>query len=253
MKNMLIGESLPLNPVEQPRETTDVYLIRHGQTVANTTEIMSGWMETPLTDVGITQAKAAGQALAQCPVGRIVSSDLSRARHTAQLVGEGTGIGQIALAPELREWHFGPYEGRPQQEMWRGLLPYLGISVDSEHYERASFWDNMVLLQDRGYGEAEMMDALAALDPSGEASTWQQYRERLTSAADLIGNNASEVGREGSALVVVSHGAFTRNLLPLLDPNGYDGRPIGNASITHLTHGDQGFHTVRVAVNPEDW
>lgn len=232
---------------------TDVYLIRHGQTVANITEVMSGWMETPLTDTGVSQARAAGQALAQCSVGRIVSSDLSRARHTAQLVGEGIGVGEVSLAPELREWHFGPYEGRPHQEMWRGLLPYMGIAVDEDHFERASFWDNMILLRSRGYGEAEMMDALAALDPTGEASTWRQYRQRLSSAAELIDRGAFEVGRERAALVVVSHGAFTRNLLPLLDPEGYDGRPIGNASITHLRRGDQGFETVRVAVDPKDW
>ena len=244
---------MTVDPARQAGNEANVYLIRHGQTVANITDVMSGWMETPLTDTGVSQARAAGQALSRCPVGRIVSSDLSRARHTAQLVGEGTGIHEVTLAPELREWHFGPYEGRPHQEMWRGLLPYLGISVDADHYERTSFWDNMMLLQTHGYGEPEMMDALAALDTSGNAATWQQYRERLASAADLIGQGASEVGQSGRALVVVSHGAFTRNLLPLLDPTGYSGQPIGNASITHLTYGAQGFQTVRVGVNPEDW
>ena len=38
-------------------------IVRHGQTEANNTKIIQGWTDTPLNDLGIKQAKAAGQAL----------------------------------------------------------------------------------------------------------------------------------------------------------------------------------------------
>lgn len=233
-------------------EFTDIFLVRHGQTVANVTKVMSGWMETDLTPTGVNQARNAGKALAKQGVTRIVSSDLSRAQHTARVIGNQLGLDQITVIPSLREWNFGAFEGQPQVKMWPAILDHLGIAVEPGYLETATFWDNMNLLHNRGLGEPDMMDALAALDPTGQTDDWERYTRRLQSAADAIRESATQL-ESNDAMVAVAHGAITRNLVQLLAPESYDGQPITNASITHLRYKDDAFEAVRVAVDPAHW
>lgn len=233
--------------------STDIYLVRHGQTEANIEGWMSGWSETELTEVGIAQAQAAGEALSDASITKVLSSDLSRAHHTAKLVSKGARGGEVALVPELREWHFGRFEGSPQTEMWGPVFGELGVPVSSSYLATATFWDNMDLLRERGMGEPDLMDALAALDTSGEAANWEQYMARVHSAIDLISQGAREAAGSNGALVAVTHGAITRTLLPTMDPSGYDGQRIGNASISHLSYREGVFKVQRVGVDPLDW
>lgn len=233
--------------------SADIYLVRHGQTEANIQGWMSGWSETELTEVGIAQARAAGDALSDASIKKVLSSDLSRAHRTAKLVSQRARGGEVALVPELREWHFGRFEGAPQTEMWGPIFGELGISVSKSYLDAATFWDNMDLLRERGMGEPDLMDALAALDTSGEASNWEQYMARVHSAVDLITHGARAAAQRDGALVAVTHGAITRTLLPTMDPSGYDGQSIGNASISHLSYREGIFKIVRVGVDPRDW
>lgn len=233
--------------------STDVYLVRHGQTEANVQGWMSGWSETDLTEVGIAQARAAGEALADSSIRKVISSDLSRAHRTAELVSQGALGGKVALVPELREWHFGRFERASEKEMWAPVFGELGVPVTQSYLAAATFWDNMDLLRSRGLGEADLMNALAALDPSGEASNWEQYMSRVHSAIDQITLGAQHAAQNSGALVAVTHGAITRTLLPTMDPSGYDGQGIGNASISHLSYREGVFKILRVGVDPHDW
>jgi broad specificity phosphatase PhoE len=61
-----------------------VYFIRHGESVANVTQIRMG-PDAPLTDRGRTQAKALRKRLALLPIERIVASDFVRAHDTAEI------------------------------------------------------------------------------------------------------------------------------------------------------------------------
>ena len=97
-----------------------------------------------------------------------------------------------------------------------------------------------------------MMDALAALDPTGQTDDWERYTRRLQSAADAIRESATQL-ESNDAMVAVAHGAITRNLVQLLAPESYGGQPITNASITHLRYKDDAFEAVRVAVDPAHW
>lgn len=247
-----LEETLLPNPNDD-RSAVDVYLVRHGQTIANVQGWMSGWSETELTDLGIQQALAAGDALASASVKRVISSDLSRARRTAELVSGKANGGTVALVPELREWHFGVFEGRPDHEMWGPVLAEMGIPASPSYLAKANFWENMRLIYSHDQDETNLMDAIAALDPSGEASTWSQYMERVHSAVRRIADGARAAAQDQGALVAVTHGAITRTLLPTMDPTGYDGQTIGNASISHLRYKEGSFEIQRVAVNPCEW
>ena len=68
--------------------STTILLIRHGETPWNAERRLQGHIDIPLNDVGLLQAAAVGQALAGEPLAAILSSDLQRARQTAQAVAD---------------------------------------------------------------------------------------------------------------------------------------------------------------------
>ena len=43
--------------------TNDLYLVRHGQTLFNRKKMISGWTDSPLTELGLEQARRAGAFL----------------------------------------------------------------------------------------------------------------------------------------------------------------------------------------------
>jgi glucosyl-3-phosphoglycerate phosphatase len=93
-----------------------VVLLRHGQTDYNVAGRMQGHLDSQLTEDGVAQAVAAAPDIAKAGPERIISSDLSRARDTAALVGGACGL-PVALDPRLRETHLGEWQGRTVVEI----------------------------------------------------------------------------------------------------------------------------------------
>lgn len=87
-------------------------MMRHGQTEANAAEIMAGSIDSPLTGLGRTQARAARDVVAALPVKPVAvfHSHLSRARDTASIVNEALGVPMFE-DPDLAEIHAGEWEG----------------------------------------------------------------------------------------------------------------------------------------------
>ena len=89
-----------------------VYLVRHGESVANKALVLSGSCDHPLTDAGRAQARQAGRKLIGVPIVRVFTSVLERAVETAEII-----LGEAGLAPQswirdrrLNERDFGIYE-----------------------------------------------------------------------------------------------------------------------------------------------
>ena len=91
-----------------------LYFARHGLTVMNVEGKWSGTTETPLTDEGRAQAKAAGKAAKDLEIDYIACSPLGRAKETAKIIAEEIGypIKKIHINPMLIERHFGELEGQ---------------------------------------------------------------------------------------------------------------------------------------------
>ena len=89
-----------------------VLLARHGETDDNVEPLrFQGWKDTPLNDTGRAQARElASKIAAGEPVGSLWASDLSRARETAEIVGERIGM-TPTLDARLREGGRGRWEG----------------------------------------------------------------------------------------------------------------------------------------------
>ena len=87
-----------------------LYLVRHGQSVGNERQLVFGWSDHLLTELGREQARQAAEMLREVDFTRCVSSDLVRAWDTALICTEGRGI-TVESAPALREQDMGVLEG----------------------------------------------------------------------------------------------------------------------------------------------
>ena len=93
-------------------------LVRHGQTEWNAAGLMQGQTaHVPLTELGHAQSAAAARTLAEARPGALISSDLLRARQTAEHCRQATGLA-VTTTPALREQGYGVLEGRPSRELW---------------------------------------------------------------------------------------------------------------------------------------
>lgn len=89
-----------------------LYLIRHGETDLNRSQVMQGHDEVPLSDLGIAQATALGRRLSDVGLDLIVSSDLRRAAMTACVLASHTGA-PITYDTGFRERDPGELTGKP--------------------------------------------------------------------------------------------------------------------------------------------
>jgi len=65
-----------------------VFIVRHGETAWNKDNRMQGWLDIPLNDLGISQARLTAEALKDTPLDRAFTSDLQRASKTAEIILE---------------------------------------------------------------------------------------------------------------------------------------------------------------------
>ncbi len=93
-------------------------VIRHGETTANVARLFSGHQDVELTDKGREQAKEVSEKLKDYNFTKIYSSDLVRARNTAEIINKYHNK-QIIVSNQLREMNFGEYEGTNYDEAFK--------------------------------------------------------------------------------------------------------------------------------------
>lgn len=126
-------------------------MARHGETDWNRLGKTQGTQNTSLTDLGRYQANQLGNKLKNKPISAIYSSDLDRARETAQIVGKQVGLEPITCEL-IREVCFGNWQGLSIEEIenkypgelskWRNELsfyPQGGESLSSVHSRIKTF------------------------------------------------------------------------------------------------------------------
>lgn len=100
-------------------DATRLVLIRHGETAWNRATRIQGHTDIPLSPLGLAQAARLAEALSDEPLAAIYSSDLSRARQTAQALADVHGL-PVRTDAQLRERAFGRFEGLSWQEIDKG-------------------------------------------------------------------------------------------------------------------------------------
>ena len=101
-----------------------VYLVRHGETEWNAARRIQGQSDSPLTTKGLYQARQVAERVRSEGITHVITSDLGRTRHTAQIIADACGC-EVINEPRLRELHMGVLEERirdsltEEEEVWR--------------------------------------------------------------------------------------------------------------------------------------
>lgn len=119
-------------PHGRPLQVTRLLAVRHGETAWNRDTRIQGHTDIDLNDHGRWQARRLAEALRDEPIAAIYSSDLKRARDTAQAVAEARAL-PVHAHIGLRERGFGRFEGHTWDELelhyptetlaWRKRMP----------------------------------------------------------------------------------------------------------------------------------
>lgn len=141
-------------------DETDIFLLRHGETVWNVERRAQGRLDSPLTERGIEQARRYGERLRLMlnPADgyRLISSPLGRALQTATIIAETLGwdVKDIPTDEQLTEMAWGRWEGLTaaeiearDPELWQARIddrwtrpPPGGGETQQDILDRATAW-----------------------------------------------------------------------------------------------------------------
>lgn len=201
-----------------------IFLMRHGETILNKAGRTQGWCDGILTKEGIEVAVNVGFGLRDIKFKSVYSSDLGRARKTAQIViKENKASKDLKLQERegLREVYFGKYEGEIDKMMFNDILNYLNVTSIEEAEKKYEF--------QRAY-----CDTCAALDETKEA---EDYNTAITRAMNELKQICKENSQEGGNILVVAHGGIIRLIIDYLDKS-FNIRNIDNSSISMISYRD---------------
>lgn len=110
---------------------THLGLLRHGQTDWNINFLLQGVTDIPMNQTGIEQVKLAAQAIRAEDWDVVLTSPLSRARQTAEIIASQHGYTEIIEQELLIERSFGEAEGL-SHEQWRAKYSNLDVIPGGE-------------------------------------------------------------------------------------------------------------------------
>lgn len=155
-----------------------VVFIRHGQTEWNVSGRYQGQSDVALSQEGIRQAEKLAGRFPVAAVDAVYSSDLERARVTAEKVAEKFGL-PVQAEPAFRELSFGDWEGLTYEQI-----------VDTWADAMENFFRHPDILQ----------------IPRGESFS-EVHQRAMKRLRELLGQH------EGQTIVIVAHGAVLRTML----------------------------------------
>lgn len=188
-----------------PSASRHLLLVRHGQSEWNATGRWQGQADPPLSPLGEEQAREAARQLAAMGFTAVVSSDLVRARRTADILAEAAGLA-VEVDPDLREIDVGDWQGLTRAEIDAG-------------------WPGALADWSAGRSDAP---------PGGESRFHLVDRGRAALA------RAAAAASAGDRVLLVSHGALIRHLDRLL---GIEPQTIANLGGRWYEAGGEGALT----------
>lgn len=186
--------------MEPARDAVTVYVVRHGETLANRGGVFQGQMDVPLSEMGRRQAEAVGGALAGVQFDVVYSSDLSRAAETARAIMKHQKC-RLVLDRRLREMNGGLCQGTTHEETLAAFPEFV----------RA--WEE---------------DPWNTRRPGGES--FADLKARVGRAMDdIVAWNSGKPG--GSTVALVGHGGVIRAVLTVAGVE----RPLLEASVRNCS------------------
>ena len=147
-----------------------IYLLRHGESVANVRRVMAGQKDDcALTDLGMQQARQAGEELVSTGITRIVSSPLKRALSTAEEIADVIGFDpdMIEIDDRIQEYDMGALTGTPVR-----VVSSLELTTADDSEDALAFRDRVLsfLRENKDSSETILMVSHGGVGRSIEAA-----------------------------------------------------------------------------------
>ena len=178
-----------------------LYLVRHGETYFNTCQKIQGWSDSLLTKAGVNQAVILGDGLKNLPFSKVYSSDLGRAKGTADIVlsvRHDKMMDELEIVPNFREQFFGSFEG--------DHLNMLSQLFEDDDKLLSSVVNDSELAKFKS--EDAIMNQFKLVDPTHEAENASEFWKRVDQGFNYVYSKA----HDGDKILIITHGALIRKL-----------------------------------------
>ncbi|CEH14973.1 gpmB [Ceraceosorus bombacis] len=229
--------------------TLTITLVRHAQSEDNANGYLAGHRDAPLTSLGRSQARLLGKAFQWSELLAVYSSDLKRARETAEiLVASNHTVPPPTLVHTraLREQYFGVMEGKSWKETdWK---PPTANDDRDKKFEGGGESFEDVGARMRSAARRYIIPRVESLRNAPSAA------DGRASLATSAGAARPGVSVEGGHIVVVAHGIAIAELLRYfmsLHDSSLTSRspwPDPRLSYTRVRLENTGFTTIELAV-----
>lgn len=151
----------------------DIFVCRHGTTTWNIAKRWQGETDTELAPVGVEQAETTARVLQRrLPrVSRIFTSDLQRARRTAEIYAAALGC-EVAVDSRLREPSLGRFESMHRDAIYGAHAELFARLARLGHDERlrTPYFQGLEAPQDTSRRVEALARELSAGAPTGEGA-----------------------------------------------------------------------------------
>jgi broad specificity phosphatase PhoE len=195
------------------------YLFRHGETNWNFELRWQGHSDIPLNQTGVQQAQQLALDLKYFGIQEIISSDLLRAKKTAEIVAQSLGV-PLLFDNRLRETKLGMAEGLTNNE----IIKTFGQDA----------WDRWARFQEN--------DPLASF-PQGESKPEVLKRVTLALEENLLKTKFQTIG-------ISTHGGVLRRLIHSMRPDLTEPVMVPNCMCFQLEFSKQSHKLKWVADHP---
>lgn len=143
----------------------DIYIVRHGQTDWNAQKKLQGYTDIPLNEQGKRQASQLQEKFADIDFIKVFSSDLIRARVTAEII-LGSKKSNIIETPLLRERFMGIWEGRLVSELESHMKQMFDLDNLTQKEYLSVKWDDTAESYADVYQRIQTLIRSIAISPS---------------------------------------------------------------------------------------
>ena len=197
-----------------------IFFVGHGETEWNALGLIQGQADIPLNSNGRKQARFLGQQLSKVYFDYIISSPLSRAIETAEIICKNSR--EIYIDDLLKEISYGICEGQNLKEIHMETCCELhSFFSDPKHYQPPE---------------------------GGESISELKERARIFLQKLIFQKN------DNNNILVSTHGAYIRSIIGVInhlsDAEFWMGKEQENCSVTIVNYTEQRFSVEAEALNP---
>jgi broad specificity phosphatase PhoE len=195
---------------------TDIYVIRHGETIWNASKKLQGRKDIPLTDLGRLQAQQMGQTLKNISFDFIGASPLQRTLQTASIIASELNT-SFKVCEDLKARNYGVWEGH---------------SIDELHAEFSELFSHL---------RKWSLDDVFLKQPHESVESYKNVSER---ALGFIHSTIQSHSTKN--ILIVTHSGVITSLLLALNHPTQEIPVIEQDGIVIIHHDEGGFHLADV-------